>query len=80
MYKFYNIDFLENIDQIVESIYGTVTDDIDGIKFNNGGDEYIVTYLHNDEKYGARKIGQGGFGMVSVTASIDNIYVDYSEL
>ena len=65
--QFSNINFVDNIDVIVDHIQQTISDDIDGIKFKNDKGEFIVTIFDNEEKYGAKKIGQGGFGMVSVT-------------
>ena len=70
--QFSNINFVDNIDVIVDHIQQTISDDIDGIKFKNGEDEFIVTIYHNDEKYLAKKIGQGGFGMVWMTNKIND--------
>ena len=69
--QFSDINFIDNINPIVDHIQQTISDDIDGIKFKNShGIEFIVTIFHNDEKYGAKKIGQGGFGTVSMTTEI----------
>ena len=70
--QFSNINFVDNIETIVDHIQQTISDDIDGIKFKNGEDEFIVTIYHNDEKYLAKKIGQGGFGMVWMTNKIND--------
>ena len=68
--KFSGINFTENIDSIIEYIGSTVSDDIDGIKFKSGNDQYTLTTFHNDKKYKAKKIGSGGFGEVSMTGEI----------
>ena len=69
--QFSNINFIDNIDPIVDHIQQTISDHIDGIKFKNDDGEYIITTFHNDEKYRAKKIGEGGFGMVSMTSKLN---------
>ena len=69
--QFSNINYIDNIETIVDHIQQTVSNNVDGIKFKNDDGEFIVTIFHNDEKHGAKKIGQGGSGMVSMTSKIN---------
>ena len=43
--RFSNINYIDNMDSIVNYIKETVSDDVDGIKFKSGGHDFAVTFL-----------------------------------
>ena len=71
--RFSEIDYVNNLDSIIDHIQSTVSDDVDGIKFKSGGKEFVVSYLHCFKFYDAKQIGQGGFGEVFRTGAISSI-------
>ena len=71
--RFSNINYINNMDSIVDYIKKTVSDCVDGIKFKSGDHYFVVTYLNINEKHGGKKIGQGGFGEVFSTGAVPSL-------
>ena len=71
--RFSNINYIENMDSIVNYIRETVSNEVDGIKFKSGGHDFAITFLHIIEKHDAKQIGQGGFGTVFITGAVPSL-------
>ena len=71
--RFSNINYINNMNSIVNYIKATVSDEVHGIKFKSGGHDFAVTYLHAQSKHQAKQIGEGGFGEVFMTDEIASL-------